>query len=175
MKEFTWLSQFLASYIRSWESKYDTIVKTERWYLKDSRVSIIIAAFFYPKFLPLVSSIHFNRINRWFHNSPLQLTLIGHVIVWFLMRYAFSDVRLGLFRNVPSSFFHTYVIADCSYDTKEEGRRLRQTVQRKCCSINFKKRILVIFTYCSRSRMNTVGHRKGRYWVYPGRIGWDDA
>lgn len=53
------------------------------------------------------------------YNSPLQLTLIGHVIVWFLMRYAFNDVRLGLFRNVPSSFFHTYVIAVCSYDTEK--------------------------------------------------------
>lgn len=54
--------------------------------------------------------------------SPRQLAFIGHVTVWFLMRYAFSDVRLGLFRNVPSSFFHTYVIAVCSYDTETNKR-----------------------------------------------------
>lgn len=61
-------------------------------------------------------------------DSPRQLTLIGHVIVWFLMRYAFRDVRLGLFRKVPSSFFHTYVIAVCSYDTGEQEERQSTSV-----------------------------------------------
>lgn len=51
------------------------------------------------------------------NNSPRQLAFIGHVIVWFRMRYAFRVVRLGLLRNVASSFFQTYVIAVCSYDT----------------------------------------------------------
>jgi len=50
----------------------------------------------------------------WFFYSLLQLALIGHEVVLFLMRYAFNDVRLGLLRSVPSSFFHTYVIAVCS-------------------------------------------------------------
>lgn len=102
------------------------------------------------------------------------------MIVWFLMRYAFNDVRLGLFRNVPSSFFHTYVIAVCSYDTENEDEVYRLLIW------NDKKIVYVhiyilyisyicVFTYCSRSQMNTVGHRRGRYWVYPGRTGWDDA
>ena len=84
-------------------------------YLFSSTFFFLFRFFFF--FLSIPSIPFLERINRF--NSPLQLTLIGHVIVWFLMRYAFSDVRLGLFRNVPSSFFHTYVIAVCSYDTEE--------------------------------------------------------
>lgn len=116
------------------------------------------------------------RTNRLPYNSPLQLTLIGHVIVWFLMRYAFNDVRLGLFRNVPSSFFHTYVIAVCSYDTENEDEAYRLLIWSDKKIVYVCTYIYIyIFTYCSRSQMNTVGHRRGRYWVYPGRTGWDDA
>jgi len=50
-------------------------------------------------------------------HSPLQLDLMGHVSVLFEMRYALSVVRLGDLRSVSSSFFHTYVIAVCSYET----------------------------------------------------------
>jgi hypothetical protein len=45
------------------------------------------------------------------------MDLMGHVTVWFEIRYALSVVRLGDFRSVSSSFFHTYVIAVCSYET----------------------------------------------------------
>lgn len=45
---------------------------------------------------------------------PLQLAFIGHAVVAFCMRYAFSVVSDGDLRNVSSSFFHTYVMADCS-------------------------------------------------------------
>lgn len=49
---------------------------------------------------------------------PRQLALIGHAVVAFCIKYAFSVVSDGLFRSVSSSFFHTYVMADCSYETK---------------------------------------------------------
>lgn len=48
---------------------------------------------------------------------PRQLAFIGHVMVAFVIKYALSVVSDGDFRNVSSSFFHTYVMADCSYDT----------------------------------------------------------
>lgn len=49
---------------------------------------------------------------------PLQLALMGQGMVWFWMRYALRVVSDGDLRSVSSSFFHTYVIADCSYDTE---------------------------------------------------------
>lgn len=49
-----------------------------------------------------------------FKNIPRQLALIGHVVVAFCIKYALSVVSDGLFLSVSSSFFHTYVIADCS-------------------------------------------------------------
>lgn len=48
---------------------------------------------------------------------PRQLALIGHIVVAFCIKYAFNVVNDGLFRNVSSSFFHTYVTCDSSYDT----------------------------------------------------------
>lgn len=53
---------------------------------------------------------------------PLQLALMGQGMVWFWMRYAFNVVNDGDFRSVSSSFFHTYVMADDSYDTENRTR-----------------------------------------------------
>lgn len=50
---------------------------------------------------------------------PRQLALVGHIVVAFCIKYAFNVVNDGLFRNVSSSFFHTYVTCDSSYDTVE--------------------------------------------------------
>jgi hypothetical protein len=50
--------------------------------------------------------------------EPRQLPLTSHRTVWFSTRYALSVVSEGLFRKVASSFFHTYVIADFSYETE---------------------------------------------------------
>lgn len=38
---------------------------------------------------------------------PLQLAFIGHIVVAFCIKYAFSVVKDGLLRKVSSSFFHT--------------------------------------------------------------------
>lgn len=62
-------------------------------------------------------------------NSPLQLALMGQVMVWFWIKYAFRVVSEGLFRRVSSSFFQTYRMADCSYDTGKRKKKWRLSIK----------------------------------------------
>jgi hypothetical protein len=60
-------------------------------------------------------------------DSPLQLDFVLQDCVAFLIRYALSVLRLGDFRRVSSSYFHTYLTAVCSYETAKKEHTARFT------------------------------------------------
>jgi hypothetical protein len=71
-------------------------------------------------------------------DSPLQLDFVLQDCVAFLIKYALSVFRLGDFRRVSSSYFHTYLTADCSYETakKEHTARFHQRLGDTNLSLN---------------------------------------
>lgn len=89
---------------------------------------------------------------------PLQLAFIGHIVVAFWIRYAFSVVSEGLLRSVSSSFFHTYVMCDSSYETG------------KIDFANSPHRFDGFATYCSPAQTSTADHRTGICSIGPDMI-----
>jgi hypothetical protein len=65
---------------------------------------------------PFAFNIFIRRIKK---TLPLQLPVDGHSVVWLRSKYAFNVFKDGDFFKVLSSFFHTYLMADISYDTKQ--------------------------------------------------------